>query len=621
MKKITTLLLALICIMSAQAITVSEALAIGNELEQDAITTESYTIVGYVNVIKSNDMASHGNMTFWIADAPGALSSSSAGALQVYRGKPDRELVQGDKIQVVAKLKKYYSTIETTPSNAPVTWLESTETTSIPLPELGDGRIRVFAQNMQNYYYHYDNSESDRANYDHAYYAEKTRKMVDAILAANPDVIALCEVEAQPEVLAALADSLNARVEGTPYTALEDGINVAWDTYDNNIKSGFVYNNTTIKPYGGNYPASTANYYKYTQRIQAFEELLSNERFTLTMNHFRAKTSEDSESTRIMNANHLISALNSYAEDPDILILGDLNCTVGEEPMTILINAGYEEQILKYDDAAFSHCYNNEGNLIDHALANASMAAQITGAGVYHVCAPCGPYASDNYTTAYSDHDAYIVAFNLPLKQAGECEDVDVTLLQTGGSNYSPMEATNVSGSYKWLYNASYGATCQNKGGENWLFTPAYDLSDKKYVSLLFEHTIGYANNMTEDQTLWVTSDYQGSVAGSTWQQLEIPTYPAGTNWTYVSASVTVPLDKVGANTVFAFKYNVPSSATNTPKWEIKNLKIKATCKGTAEGIEDLQTDQRARKTLENGQLILTLPDGTKYNVIGLQIR
>ena len=40
-----------------------------------------------------------------------------------------------------------------------------------------------------------------------------------------------------------------------------------------------------------------------------------------------------------------------------------------------------------------------------------------------------------------------------------------------------------------------------------------------------------------------------------------------------------------------------------------------------AEALEDLQTDQRARKTLENGQLILTLPDGTKYNVIGLQIR
>lgn len=486
----------------------------------------------------------------------------------------------------------------------------------VPLPEVGDGRLRVYSQNLRNYYCHYDNYESDRANYDHAAFAKKTRQIVDALMMTQADIFAFCEIEAQPEVLIQLADSMNKRVEGTPYVAATpDVANEEWNAqYDNNLKSGFIYNSQTVKPYGSNLPAATANYYKNTQRIQAFEELATKERFTLAMNHFKAKDSSDDagNSNREKNANDLINALKSKAADPDILILGDLNCQKGENPITIIENAGYEEQVLKYTPSAFSHCYYSTPELIDHVFANESMANYITGAGIFHICTSCGEDASLNYNYRYSDHDACLVAFNLPMKQPGECEDIDATYLASG---FTGM--TSEAGIWYWNTSGGYAKAQKQGGYTDYMLTPEMDLSDMQSVSLSFEHTHKFAVTYSEEMSLWVTPDYQGSFASSEWRQLTIPTYASNKDWTFVSASVTVPTSMVGKNTVFAFKYM--STASNYATWEIRNLNIKATCNKT--GIDNVPAEQRAQKTIENGKLYITLPDGSKYNVIGIRVR
>jgi len=276
------------------------------------------------------------------------------------------------------------------------------------------GRLRVCGQNMENYYINYNNSSSSRANYDHAAFAQKTSRIVTAFLKMNADIYALCEVEACPEVLKQLADSLNKYSGTTRYQAVDDGINEPWDSYDNNMKSGFIYRKDKVKPYKSNSAASTYNYYKNTMRIQAFEELSSGERFVLSMNHFKAKTGggDQGESQRIINAEHLMSALNRPQNDADILIMGDLNCEYGEEPIRILLNNGFTEELLRYDGSAYSHCYSGKGNLIDHAMANHTMAQQIVGTQMYHICTTkCGNSA--NYSTTYSDHDPYVVDMNL----------------------------------------------------------------------------------------------------------------------------------------------------------------------------------------------------------------
>lgn len=289
-------------------------------------------------------------------------------------------------------------------------------------PELGNPRIIVLANNLQNYYY---NPNSGRGDYTQAEIVAKTRKIVNTMLNSDADIFAFCEVEAKPIVLQQLADSMNAHcgVAGR-YVALNDKINVDWDEeYNNNIKSGFIYRSDKVTPYGSNYPATTITYYKNTMRIQAWTENSTGEHFTLSMNHFKAMSDDASIAKRVENANWLMSSLATKAKvmDPDILIMGDLNCQMDEEAITVITNKGYEEQLLRFNSFAYSYIYKGKKELIDHAFANASMAGQITGAAVWHT--------NTSATTAnrYSDHDAVMVGLRLGDQTTGLEDNVEIT--------------------------------------------------------------------------------------------------------------------------------------------------------------------------------------------------
>lgn len=277
------------------------------------------------------------------------------------------------------------------------------------------GTLRICAQNLENYYYNY--SESSRPDYNDAEgFRTKTVKIVNAMLGIDADIYAFCEVEAKPIVLQQLADSMNAHagVAGR-YAAVSDGIDYMWydGISDNQIKSGFIYRTDKVATVGSNTGAVSYGYYSRTMRIQTFRQLSNNEKLIVSMNHFKAKdsSSDQGEAQRQTNANNLVSAVGNLTADPDILILGDLNCEYGEAPITTIVNAGFEEQLLKYNSSAWSHCYGG-GELIDHVLANASMAAQIVNAHVEHICAyKCNSTVSSDQS--WSDHDPYVIDINL----------------------------------------------------------------------------------------------------------------------------------------------------------------------------------------------------------------
>ena len=276
-----------------------------------------------------------------------------------------------------------------------------------PAPDLGNPRIIVLAHNLQNYYINYD--ESERPSYhDEAGLATKTQRIVDMMLASNADIFAFCEVEAKPVSLQHLVDELNDRVDSTAYAAVADEIYVQTDSYDNAIKAGFIYRIATVEPYGSNYSATSITYYKNVMRIQAWTEKATGERFTLSMNHFKAKSDDASVAKRVENANWLMTALGSYrVKDPDILAVGDFNAEMDEECISVILNKGYEEQLLRFDEDAYSYIYRNNYELIDHAFANSTMAEQITGAAVWHT--NTSVYSSSRY----SDHDAVLVGLRL----------------------------------------------------------------------------------------------------------------------------------------------------------------------------------------------------------------
>lgn len=287
-----------------------------------------------------------------------------------------------------------------------------------PVVEVPVEMLRVCAQNLENYYYNYD--LSSRPDYNDAEgFRVKTQKIVNAMLTIDADIYAFCEVEAKPIVLQQLADSMNryADVAGR-YAAVYDGIDYTWTEgmSDNQLKSGFIYRTDKVTTYGSNTGAVSGNgYYAHTMRIQTFKQLVNNEKFIISMNHFKAKLGEDQgEPMRQINANNLVNAVSNLSADPDILILGDLNCEVNEAPIQTILNAGFEEQLLKYNPNAWSHCYGS-GELIDHVLANPSMAEQIVDARVVHICAHwCNNAVSAE--DSWSDHDPYVVEMYLGKK-------------------------------------------------------------------------------------------------------------------------------------------------------------------------------------------------------------
>ena len=289
---------------------------------------------------------------------------------------------------------------------------------TVVVPNLGNARIIVLANNLQNYYYNY--WESDRPSYsDEAGFALKTDRIVQMMLTSNADIFAFCEVEAKPITLEHLVEALNEAAGGELYATVSDGINVATDSYDNAIKSGFVYRKATVAPYGSDVAATNITYYKNTMRIQAWTELSTGEHFILSMNHFKAKADDESKAKRVDNANWLISGLSSSSKvkDPDILIMGDLNAQMDETCISIIQNGGYEEQLLRFDDNAYSYIYKGSRQLIDHAFANSTMAEQITGAAVWHT------NTSLAYANRYSDHDAVMVGLRL----GDDTSDIEVT--------------------------------------------------------------------------------------------------------------------------------------------------------------------------------------------------
>lgn len=290
------------------------------------------------------------------------------------------------------------------------------------VPNLGNARIVVLANNLENYYIH---PNDGRGDYSEAQIAAKTAKIAEVMVASEADVLAFCEVEAKPDVLTHLAQAMNieAGEEGL-YVAVYDGIDVDWDSYyNNNIKAGFIYRSDKVQPYMSNYQATNVTYYKNTMRIQAWEELATGERFTLSMNHFKAMSDDAAKSKRIDNATWLVSALNSSSKvkDPDILIMGDLNCQMDEQAITVIMNAGFEEQLLEYDANAYSYIYKGTHELIDHAFANETMSAQITGAAVWHT------NTSQSYNQRYSDHDAVMVGLRLGEEDTTDIEMIDAS--------------------------------------------------------------------------------------------------------------------------------------------------------------------------------------------------
>ena len=136
---------------------------------------------------------------------------------------------------------------------------------------------------------------------------------------------------------------------------------------------------------------------------------------------------------------------------------------------------------------------------------------------------------------------------------------------------------------YVWKFNASYGMVASaftnntSYQSDSWLISPSIDMSDYNSAVFTFDHA---ANKLSSGSPsdfyfVMVSTDYDPtSPDDAHWTKLEVPNYPVGTNWTFVSSGEIDMSAYLGYDNVHvAFKYT--SESGNSGSWEIKNVLIK----------------------------------------------
>ncbi len=275
----------------------------------------------------------------------------------------------------------------------------------VETPSLSGATLRVVGANVRNYLYDLTATNSDCST--QSCFETKTSNMAKVFVYLEADIVALCEVQQDNEILGYLTTAMNKEYGSNVYDYVMDNSKYSQSgTGYGYIKCGFVYrkDKLTKGTWTSTNPYNTA--FKFRMIVTPFTVKENNEKFVLSLNHLQAKTSDGDGTQRNAQAETLVNALKTNYGDPDILIVGDMNAELGETCINKLVNAGYADQMYRFDHSAYTYNYKGSYSMIDHVMANSSMAAQIVGAYPFHI-------NTSGSNVKFSDHDCYVVGLKL----------------------------------------------------------------------------------------------------------------------------------------------------------------------------------------------------------------
>jgi predicted extracellular nuclease len=316
----------------------------------------------------------------------------------------------------------------------PVTFTAANPRPAAPLPV--GGSLRVASVNLLNYFNTFGagnctlgvgGGATDCRGADNA--AEFTRqvsKTIPMLLGLNADVIGLMELEndgyGPASAIQDLVNRLNAATAPGTYAFInpDAALGVTNTLGVDAIKVGFIYRPARVTPVGQTAVLTSGAFGLFTltdnsqiQRnrpalAQSFQDNATGARFTAVVNHFKSKGSSCANNqspvdpdpdngdgqgncnlTRTAAAQQLAAWLvndPTGINDPDILILGDLNSYAKEDPIAALKNAGY---INLAEDrlglTSYSYSFRGQWGTLDYALASPSLNPQVTGIAKWHI--------------------------------------------------------------------------------------------------------------------------------------------------------------------------------------------------------------------------------------------
>lgn len=324
-------------------------------------------------------------------------------------------------------------------------------------PDLPGTGLRVASFNVLNYF----NGNglgggfpTSRGAHSVEEFTRQRDKIIQAVLGLEADIIGLIEIENDGYgVNSAIADLVNgvnaAAPGGVTYAFVNPGVGMIGT---DEIAVGFIYRTETVGLVNGAAildgtidPLFNSNRNR-PALAQSFEELSSGERFTAVINHFKSKgsacTPDDPDlgdgqgNCNVTRLNAAIALADWLAADPtgsgdpDVLIMGDLNAYAMEDPIQSLINDGYVN-LLASTPGAYSYVFDGQWGNLDHALASASMATQVTGATDWHINAD-EPIALD-YNLEYKSDAQDVLFYNADPYRSSDHDPAVVQLALSSG--------------------------------------------------------------------------------------------------------------------------------------------------------------------------------------------
>ncbi|WP_310492315.1 ExeM/NucH family extracellular endonuclease [Dechloromonas sp.] len=366
------------------------------------------------------------------------------------------------------------------PTIAPLFTRDNPRTTA---PAAVGGNIKVASFNVLNYFTTFTNGQTAdgqsgqgctlggataaancRGANNAAEFTRQQAKIVKAIKALNADVVGLMEIQNNGAVAVQnLVAALNAAYGSQVYTAVT---NINGSIGDDAIRVALIYKNAAVNPVGQAI-SDTDPIHNRPPLLQTFAAA-NGEKFSVVVNHFKSKGScptsgDDADqgdgqgcwnalrTQQALALRNTVQNLQTSSGDNDVIVIGDLNSYGKEDPILDFTNAGYIDQVARFDSFGYSYVFDGEAGYLDHALATPSLSAQIAGAKHWRInadepaiidyntefkqpaCATCGPDYYSNTVYRSSDHDPVIIGLNL-LKQIGGTAGRD-TIIGTPGDD------------------------------------------------------------------------------------------------------------------------------------------------------------------------------------------
>jgi predicted extracellular nuclease len=324
-----------------------------------------------------------------------------------------------------------------------------------PVPPLVGGTVKVMSFNALNYFTTIDSGQNIcgpggnsgcRGADSIAEFERQHAKTINTILMAGAHIIGLMEIENNPGAsLQSIVDGLNTASGSANWSFVDTGT-IGTDV----IRVGLVYDASVVAPIGQFALLNSSVDPRFLDSknretlAQTFSATANDGRVTIAVNHLKSKGSNcnslgdpdlgDGQGNCNKTRTNAAAALADWmatnptgSGDTDVLIIGDMNAYLGEDPIQTIVAAGYENILESFVGVdAYSFVFRGESGALDHAFASASLVPQVTGVSEWHINADEPPLLDYNLdfgrddtlfdpTSPFraSDHDPVMIGLNL----------------------------------------------------------------------------------------------------------------------------------------------------------------------------------------------------------------